>query len=185
MFKSLDIIYNHLFDILNTDSVFTYFKTKEKGFFAREDAAANSQLYPWGFIEYPRISGVDAVKFPTVFRYIATFPLVVMTYADRGDVDKLIFNDQIGNPGTEFNVNPGIGDIIQDVGTVYWDSYKVNKLGITTFPTGVSVTDWTFSFVGDANVSQVQALTAIHPYIRASQIDFAITVTENTVFDMP
>jgi len=183
VFKAIDDIYEQMFTILNDPLKFSYWKTKQRGFHIREETVLTSNMFPWAFIEWGSVSSVNWFQSPNNFKYVATFPLVIMTFADKADQTALVFNKDEGNTGTSKNKNPGIGDIVQDVGIAYWDDFHNNRFGITQHPGVAEVEDWTISNIGTPTILSIQTILA-HPWIRGTQIDFSFTVQERTDLDL-
>ncbi|MHC4395614.1 MAG: hypothetical protein ACYS1A_08155 [Planctomycetota bacterium] len=160
------LIYERMFEILQ-DSAFDYFETRQKGFYPRAENLVNPTFYPWAFIEFGGISHIEVIRAPMVWEYHFTIALVAMTCADKGDPTSLVFND-----GT--NDKKGIGDIIEDVGSKYWENK--NDFGVT----GNTLRDWSIARVGPPSILNVQRLL-VHPFIRGVQFDFVFQINERGI----
>lgn len=156
-------IYEKVFEVLSTDASLSYFETCQKGFYPRSENLVNPTLYPWVFIEFGGYGGISSYRVPRVWEYEFTIPMVAMTIADKGDPTSLVFND-----GT--NEKKGIGDIIADIGAVFWQR-KIDQFGIE------GVNDWNISRVGTPSVLSVQRLL-VNPFVRGVQMDFSFQIIE-------
>ena len=184
MFKTIRPIYNKLFTILNDEfsldenSDGGIFKTFQAGLFFRDENVLASHLFPWAFLEFGNIGDVQRYRSPEVYKYELNYPLVLMTFADMGDQDRLVFNDNKEEGG--YNVNPGIGDLVEKVGGFLWDQYHSNRLDlfdVRSIKDKYGIENWTYSGVGTPTVPHVQTMM-IHPYFRAVQIDITFEVVE-------
>ena len=176
MFTALEPIFNEIYKILNdefavgTDPVF---KTFEKGFQYKQQKIISKEIYPWGFLDWGKPGNVSLVRAPRVFGYRVIFPLVLITYADEGEQETLIYQ---GNVST--NTNLGIGDLITQVSSFIWNNYHERLFPVP--PSNEwSVMRWTIDRVSEPTISYVRPLL-MSPLIRAAQIDFNLEVTEIT-----
>jgi hypothetical protein len=88
-----------------------------------------------------------------------------MTFAERGDPTELVFRTGTGNKG--------IGDIVQDITSVFWTQKKENRFGVD------GVKNWTIGRVGVPGVLSIQRLLT-NPMVRGVQIDFVFDIVERT-----
>ena len=161
-------IYDQMFSILDTDSNLDYIVTKQRGFYPRDPDSISPHLYPWAFIEFGGYSTVEPYRSPTRWVYDFTIALVVMAYADKGNIDDMVFRDDDSKQAK------GIGDIVADLGNVYW-GYKESRFGLQ----GQGIQDWDIARVGTPSVLSVQRLL-MSPYIRGVQMDFVFEIMETS-----
>lgn len=160
-------IYDRLFAILEAaaagSGTLSYFKTMQRAFFPRAENLLAPTLYPWLFIEFGGISGIDLHRFPANWKYEFTIAVVYMTFADRGDVTDLVFS-------ADGNTNKGVGDITADLGSVLWGGNKAD-FGVE------GIIDWTIGRVGYPSVLNIQRLL-LSEYIRGLQMDLVFKISE-------
>ena len=186
MLAGLEPVYNRLYKILYDQfgaGDQPMFKTFEKGFQYKERKAANKDIYPWAFLSWGRPGRVRLISMPRHFGYVAIYPLILMTWANEGGQDKLIYNED----PPEMETNPGIGDLIAKVSTFLWDGYRdgffapmiIRDPDPEVQPKTISVPQWNVEGAREPSLSYVRPLL-INPFIRAAQIDFSIEIHERT-----
>ena len=189
MYKAMEPVYSKLFNILNDNfaksenSETGIFSTVQRGLFFRDENVLASHLFPWAFVEYSETGSLEVKRSPEVYRYDLHYTITCMTFADRGDQDRLVFNPDVDGD-TKFNKNPGIGDIVAEVGGFFWDNYHTNRLDIFDGEEAseeYAVNDWVIGGVGVPENPHVQMMMT-HPYMRAVQFRFVFDITERTGF---
>ena len=186
IFRTLGPIYDVMFTALRDEFAISenpdngIFKTCQSGLHFKATSELKPTEFPWAFMEFGSITPVEAERMPQVFRYELTYPMVLMTFADRGNQDRLVFNPDKANAGEAVNKNPGIGDMVASVSKFFWETYHTSRFGVFDSDDDYTIHDWTVSRVGTPTVSQVQAML-VHPYLRAVQLDFTFDIRERTV----
>jgi len=158
-------IYRKAYEILSTDATLSYMKLRESGYRPRENITPD--LFPWAFVDLGDWSGVDPYRFGMVFDYELTIPVIALTYADKGRPEEMLFQAD-ENP---VNENKGIGDIMVDLGLVFW-GYKVNRFGLA-----VGIIDWTITRIGVPTNLGLQALL-LNPHVLGKQMDLTFHIKE-------
>ena len=164
MFALLKPIHTRIHELL-LDSSLSYVKTLQKGFVPRDTNNLVPTLYPWIFTEYGGTTPVEVYRTPLVFTYEFTMNIIAMTFADKGEVQDLVFSAGL-------NTNVGIGDIIEDLGILF-DLHKVGGFGVN------GVIDWKYGRTGTPNVLNVQPFLMMgSPYVRGVQMDLVFQCQE-------
>ena len=143
--------------------------------------------YPWAFVEWYNSDEVETTRMNEVFVYTLDFAIVVMTFADKGIQENMVFNPNFGidSPKGGLNQNPGVGDLAERVVGYFWENYKTNRFGLESElglgqrgPNSLfAVQDWTISGVVEPTVLMVQDLLH-HPWFRGKQINFKFIIHE-------
>lgn len=157
-------IYNKVADILLNANELSYCNTRQRGFHPKGDNLVSPTLYPWLFIEYGSTTEPRSVR-TLRWEYEYTIPIVVMTMADKGDFDDLIFNT------TGKNLNKGVGTMIYDVKKLMWSYHKGGLLGID------EIQDWNIGASHQPNILSVQRVL-FSEYVRGLQMELIFRVWE-------
>jgi len=159
-------IYDQMYEVISEDSSLTYLRTKQRGFYPRDENVLSPTLYPWVFMEFGGYTSVEVLRMPRNWKYEFTINVVAMVLADRGRPDELVFaSSEDTNRGGK-----GIGDVVADICGALWP-YHETHFNVS------GVVDWNFSRVGTPSVMSVQALL-VNPYIRGVQIDVTFLCQE-------
>lgn len=167
LFEAPGLIYDRLFEIIDTDATFDYCKLKQRGFNPRSENLLSPTMYPWIFIEYVSQSAIEPYRHPRVWTYEQTFGVICMTLADRADFDSVVYRESNSQ-----NVNKGVGDMIADVQKVLWQHHE--DFG----ETGDTLLKWTIGRVGTPSVLQVQRIL-MSEFVRGLQIDVTFQIVES------
>ena len=96
MFSALEPVFHAIYDRLNTQFGETgqcpEFKTFEKGLQLKQEREIDAGLFPWGFLEWGTVGEVSFAWAPRTAEYRITYPLILLTLADQGQQERLIFN---------------------------------------------------------------------------------------------
>ena len=157
-------IYNAIVEIIEDNSTFDYFKTKQRGFYPREANLTSPNMYPWVFVEFGSITEEEVIRMPRVWSYEFVLSVVGMTFADRGRPEDLVFS-------TGENVNPGIGDMALDFRRVFGGYKGKAAFGIS------SIQEWRIIRTGTPSIPMIQALM-MHEYIRGIQCDLSFKIID-------
>lgn len=157
-------IYLKVMEIIEDNPTFSYFKTKQPGFYPRDSILTSPTLYPWIFVEFGSITEEDVIRKPRVWSYEFVFNIVALTFADKFHPEDLVFS-------TGLNVNPGIGDIALDIRRVFGGYKGKAAFGID------SVQDWKFIRTGTPTILKLQQLLT-HEFIRGIQCDMAFQIID-------
>jgi len=160
-------IYDRMWEILTTDATFDYIVTKQKGYYPKAPQLMSSNLFPWAFIEFDSVSPIEPYRTGMVFSQELGLSLVVMTHADKGNRDDLIYNS--GGAGS--NVNKGIGNVWEDIQNVYFGKWKKPNFGID------GLISWTIIRAGVPQIPQIIRLLVENDLIRAIQVDFRFKIS--------
>ena len=183
IFRAIRPAYFLIFDVIHTNFDLKanpdggLFRTTQAGLHFREEDVLASNMFPWAFLELGNVTSTEPRRAPNVFGYEVTFQLVVMTFADLGNQDRLVFNKDVGNTGQSVNKNPGYGDLIERVMGYLWQYYHKNRFGIRE--EDYTIYDWKITGVGTPNIAHLQMML-LHPYIRARQINITCQVDERS-----
>jgi hypothetical protein len=84
------LVYEQMWTILNTDTTFTYIKTKQRGYVPKSPDLLSSTMFPWAFIEFDYISDISGFRMPLNFKMDYSLSLVVMSHADKMGVTGMV-----------------------------------------------------------------------------------------------
>lgn len=185
MLRALEPLYNRVFEIIEKEFLTKrgIITTLEKGLPVYDVQSVDETLYPWVFLDWGNIGEVHTVTSPNNFvrypynaSYQFNLPLVIMTFADAAQKNRLIFS---GNTEDADNQNLGIGDLVQQISDHLFQNYRA---GFFSSPPSEEwiVPTWTIAGVQTPSSAHVTALLVLNNYIRAAQLNIRFTVAETT-----
>lgn len=185
MFQALKPLYDRLYEIISAEFVTrrALITTFERGFAARDPRTTDNSLYPWALLEWANIGEVHTVanpnnfvRYPYTASYQVDVPLLIMTFADAAEQDRLIFNNE---PAANNNQNLGIGDLVHQISDHLFDHYRSGFFTDPPSPDWI-VPMWTIGGVQTPRSAHINSLLVLNNHIRATQINIRIIVAEVT-----
>ena len=187
MFQAKRLIYKRLFERLRdqfdlkvnpTDGLF---KTVQAGFHVRAANAFDSILCPWAFIEQGSSPGIDFFQSPKEWQYEVTYPMVIMTHADKTVQTGLVYNLDIDDDTVLHNENLGVEDLMDKVVDYFFSNFTNHRFDLFDDPAEQRTSDfhveqWKVSH-GIPTIPFLQPIL-MDAFYRAIQINFTFLVIE-------
>ena len=188
MFQAKRLIYKRLFERLrdqfdlNVNATDGLFNTVQAGFHIRATNAFDPKLCPWAFIEQGSSPGIEFFQSPKVWKYEVTYPMVIMTHADKTVQTGLVYNLDIDDDTVLHNDNLGVEDLMDKVVDYFWSNFTNQRFDLFDDPAEQRVSDF---YVEQWRVSHgIPTLPFLQPmlidaFYRAIQINFTFLVIES------